>query len=589
MSSKYLKINNRILISILIITIIFISGCSQGVYDTRKYIVGTDGLVMDFQKNNKEEVYEKEEFGIVMFVQNKGSTDITPENPAILRVNYDEYRLTLSSSSKKINGISNLMGKSQTAPIGEETPFESYFKTNLLTKNREGAKTEVTYNLCYPYKTEITTMTCIDTKKAVRDESAAACTSTPYSGGAGQGAPIVITKIEPETQLQSNYVRPQFKVYVSNFAKGYVTSASSCIGSESADITDANQVGYVNVEAWVSGTKLVCGTETNNGRLRIVDSNSYIKCYMPEGIAGYSRDQKNYLTPLTVRVSYTYTNIVEKKIEIIRDESISSSERNENDGLVYNDASVCNSYEIFDGQRCISRCEYCARNPSDPMCSLNKPFPEFQFKSNFECACDLNTCNDLTGQGKCIKGYCPGTTYCCAANTCASWQMWNENTRQCESKCSYCYNNPSAKGCEPMNSILSQNTTVRPSFSCSMLSKDQLEKIRADRDFIMLDSYCDEYNNLYCIADNYESNTLYNDYGGNAILVENVAIQDNSLCSFCAGNSGCSFENNGINGKITQDFGCNCLLEDKNTLESYNFVPDSKYCNNGKYCCNVPG
>ncbi|HEY9704089.1 MAG TPA: hypothetical protein V6C58_16685, partial [Allocoleopsis sp.] len=229
-NNKFIKIKkNRMKIILLIIGLIIISGCSQGVYNQKNYLVGIEGLEMEFQKTNKEQVYEKEEFGIVMFVKNKGAADITSQNPAVLKIDYDEYRLFLSSTSRKVTSIDNLFGKSQTNPIGSEEPFESYFKTNLLTKNREGAKTKINYNLCYPYKTEITTMTCIDTKFAVRDESAAACKSTPYSGSGGQGAPIVITKIEPEIQLQSNYVRPQFKIYVSNFGRGYVTSADSCV------------------------------------------------------------------------------------------------------------------------------------------------------------------------------------------------------------------------------------------------------------------------------------------------------------------------------------------------------------------------
>ena len=41
-------------------------------------------------------------------------------------------------------------------------------------------------------------MTCIDTKSVTNADIAVACTSEKYSGSGGQGAPVVITSIEPE-------------------------------------------------------------------------------------------------------------------------------------------------------------------------------------------------------------------------------------------------------------------------------------------------------------------------------------------------------------------------------------------------------
>ncbi len=423
-----IKKNNSVLMSIFILlTVIFLTGC-QGSGTTEKYRIGTEGLNLEFASSNVKSVYENENFGTSIIIKNIGSYDILDQsNPAILKVSFDDYRLKFTNSKENVKEQQMLInGKSKYYPKGDEINSEYYFESLKLTDLREKSTTEINYNLCYPYNTEITTVTCIDTKLANKDQTAAACASETYSGSQGQGAPIVITKIVPEIMLQTEYVRPQFKIYIENKGPGYVNNANSC---NVADINDRSSSGRVNVYATLSGTPLECGPD-NSASLKLVDSESFIRCYLPNKEKGYSRLEKNYLTPLTVSIDYTYTVITKQEIEIKRDDTI--------ERVVTKD---CDSYQILnENKTCVDKCLYCTTHPNEDVCKVNLPFAEFEFKEGFSCSCTLDQCNSRNKTGNCIKGYCPGSLYCCNTPVvCDKYQI--EFKGKCINKCDYCRDN----------------------------------------------------------------------------------------------------------------------------------------------------
>ena len=64
----------------LIFSLILITGCSL-VYPTtsvKDYNVGKEGVVVEFSELNPASVYEQEDFGNYIYVNNKGSYDVTP-------------------------------------------------------------------------------------------------------------------------------------------------------------------------------------------------------------------------------------------------------------------------------------------------------------------------------------------------------------------------------------------------------------------------------------------------------------------------------------------------------------------------------
>jgi hypothetical protein len=235
-----------------------------------------------------------------------------------------------------------------------------------------------------------------------------ACKSETYNGGSGQGGPIAITRIEPEILLQSGYVRPQFKIYIENRGKGFVTSNHRC---GEVDLNNHDYAGRVNIDAWLSEQKLDCGPD-NNGSLRLVDSESFIRCSLSPDNDLYPTSQKNYITPLTISINYTYTTIDEKEIEIKRNDLLDEKAIQ----------GLCGVYEKYYQNKCVSKCEYCAQYPGDDACKDNV-VGYFVFNANFTCSCDLSTCNAKQDRYNCIKGYCPGSSYCCTDNKCNQYQI----------------------------------------------------------------------------------------------------------------------------------------------------------------------
>jgi len=466
---------NKLILILILSSIIVLTGC-QSSGSVSKYHVGTDGLSIAFSPSDPKSIYEGENFGTSIVISNAGSYDIDKNNPAILKTSFDDYRLEFVKSKDNLytqNVILN--GKSANFPKGDELTAEFYFNSLRLTELREGAKTNINYNLCYPYDTELTTVTCIDTKLANRDESAAACASETYDGGTGQGAPIVITKIVPEIMLQTDYVRPQFKIYIENKGTGYVTNVNTCTLT---DINDRNSSGRVSVYAELSGKKLECGPD-NLASLRLVDSESFIRCYLPNTEKGYARTNKNYLTPLTVKLAYTYTMITSQSIEIKRDDTLEQLP-----------SSGCDSYQIKENNLCVDKCQYCINNPQDSRCKENIPITGFEFTQNFACTCTTQQCDTKLAKGNCIKGYCAGGLECCSANNCDTYQV--EINGKCLDKCEYCKINPT-------DNVLCPSVSTFNFTSASCKSISQLECENYSKNKTCIKGYCGGTNSdRYC-------------------------------------------------------------------------------------------
>jgi len=589
-----------IIIPLIIVMTLILSGCSQNTALTN-YRTGTDGLSIDFLSSNTKSVYEGDEFGLEIRVTNKGSADVLESNPGILKITYDNYRVTaIRDTAEKSQDNIVLKGKSQYYPVGDEFPVGFYFNASRLTHLREGATTSINFNLCYPYSTELTTMTCIDTKTANNDQTTSACTSETYDGSSGQGGPIVITKIEPETLLQQNYIRPQFKIYIENKGTGYVTKSTSCTA---ADFNNADSSSRVNIKAWLSGVQLECGPD-NSGVVRLTDSESFITCYLPNN-NGYNRTQRNYITSLTINVSYTYILIAKQDIEIKRNDNLEPVDT----------SSKCNDYQIEYNGKCLDKCDYCSGNQGDSRCGTTTMPDSFSFNENFSCSCSQQQCVDKQDNGNCVheSGFCAGNLYCCTNNKCDQWQI--EYNGECIDKCAYCADKTHATDTSVCGSL------DFTGFECRSMTLDQCKS--ASKDGNCRQGYCGGVNKdtMYC-ANDAAATTPATPVTGNIVLNNNnnnneksaensyatdksntAEITQTNLCDYCAKEDSnnhddpeCTFVNGAVVGKITNKFQCACSIDDGKKLSSYDFVPDRSLCDpeyglesdtesEGAYCC----
>ncbi len=388
----------------LMIILVMVSAC-DGQKTTTNYHLGTQGIVLEKLSSNPDIVYEEETFAFGMMLKNQGAADV---EGGVLMVNFDDFFLELDdyqSQSGKTQQVT-LEGKSIESPMGGADYLEWVFKSKTLEVIRTGVESKVNFNVCYNYNTDLTTEVCLDTRTRTSDQRSYACKSKDYSSNSGQGAPISITKIEPEMMLVGNNVRPLFRIYIKNEGEGYTLSPEKNLCTNPTK--NASELNKLKVSAWISDDMPL---ECNPEEVRLVDGETIARCYVEDGdLEEFGRETVNYLTILRVLLEYDYVDseVINLKINRINEIDIKSP-------------SVCGYYEMQQGDRCIPLCDFCVNNPNDEACKRNMNASigfDWNDASDFRCACSKEKCLALNKEGKCIFGYCPGSSYCCSTDEC---------------------------------------------------------------------------------------------------------------------------------------------------------------------------
>lgn len=396
--------DKKILIISVIFVLIVVSACDVNKAPTT-YHLGMKGIVLDKASSNPDIVYEEETFALGMMITNQGAANV---NNGVLMVNFDDYFLELDNTQSQVSKIQpvTLQGKSIYNPTGGADYLEYVFKAKVLGVARESIDTRINFNLCYRYNTDITTEVCIDTKTRTSDQRIYACKGKEYVSNAGQGAPIAITKIEPEMMRVGNSVRPLFRIYIKNMDDGYTLNPDYNLCSNPTK--NAAELNKLKVRAWISADiELNCSPE----EVRLVEGETIARCFVKDvNLDHFSKDKSNHITMLRVLLDYdyVYSEAINLKIKRVNEVNIKSP-------------SVCGYYEIESNGECISLCDFCVRNPNNEACTRNlNASSKFSWDtaSDFKCACSKEKCLALNKEGKCIFGYCPGTSYCCATDEC---------------------------------------------------------------------------------------------------------------------------------------------------------------------------
>lgn len=387
----------------LSILLVLVTACA-GSQSSTNYHLGTQGVVLEKLSSNPDKVYEKETFALGLMLKNQGAADTTN---AVLMANFDDYFLELADESivSKTQQIT-LEGKSLESPSGGADYLEYVLTAKELGVIRTSVESKVNFNLCYNYNTDLTTEVCIDTRTRTADERTYACKGKDYTSSNGQGAPISITKIESEMMLVGDNVRPVFRIYIKNSGQGYTLNPE--LGLCTNPTQNAAELNKVKVSAWIStGTPLDCTPEI----VRLVDGETIARCIVSSGdLNDFARNTVNYLTVLRVLLEYDYVDSQTIDIEINRVNEVNIKS-----------PSICGYYEKELNGKCVTLCDFCVESPNDAACTRNlNTSNDFSWNTatDFRCACSKTTCLALSKDGKCIFGYCPGDSYCCATDEC---------------------------------------------------------------------------------------------------------------------------------------------------------------------------
>jgi len=423
----------------LLLAALFLSSC--GGYTTQpkevNYFQGTKGLELSFWENSPpEEIYEESSFTTSLLIENRGAFDVLQDKYGVLSIGFDPFyidsskiqgstTLTVSTNSMVLKGI-QLPGKSQYYPTGMQT-FLSIpnFQIRTIIGQREKPITQLSASLCYPYTTTFSGLVCVDLSTAGENLRRQICYQKDVSLS-DQGAPLAISSIEIENQpVGQDVVRPVYTIHIQNKGSGTVLSPvdNPAELERVCSFQNLNRQDFntIQIEAYLSDSKqLIC----NPNPVRLVEGEGFARCQVGEEdlVLGH----QNYEAPLTITLNYIYLTSVSREISIKRINLYGGSSTA---------PAKCLPYEIEEGSRCITKCDYCSQNKGAGDCQPANAAYSINFADGgFACQC--SSCTDRA-KGGCVpySGYCPGAILCCQPKCSSSEIMING---KCYSKCSKC-------------------------------------------------------------------------------------------------------------------------------------------------------
>ncbi len=295
---------------LLIMVFLFVVGCSQSegpsaTITNEDLYKGNIGLVANFGKNMPPvKVYENDIFPVGIELSNRGAFDITE---GYLLLNLEEDNMVLEKGD--IVRDLKLKGKSFGNPKGDFEIMNFFVKAKELGKETETITSNIIATSCYRYKTFFSKTVCVDTDFYNLKKVQKACSAQDMSFGSGQGSYVPIVRIEPTMMQDDGVIKPMFIIYIENRGGGEVTNPNSIKKICSEEQINPEDLNYIEVEAFLSETPLVCRPSP----IKLQGREKVVRCSLEEGI---SKEIPSYSTILTVKLDYGYTDTISKRVEI---------------------------------------------------------------------------------------------------------------------------------------------------------------------------------------------------------------------------------------------------------------------------------
>lgn len=302
---------NKKIFLLLLITIL--SGCTllptiptKGGTTIPETRTGTQGVEITFMNNAPpNEVFENQLFEIYFGIENKGATDII-NGVYVLGVS-DDFEVPDASY-----GSVSLKGKSLQYPFGESQFFVVKTRARELAAQLQRLQSTISVDVCYPYKTPVSSSVCINPEFGVVTKPVTVCTPTTQSLGS-QGAPIAVTQIEAPLILPHEnpmFIKPQIIVHVKNVGKGLVVAKEKV---RDACTQRGVKEGYdlVRMTGTLSDLPLDCSPQ--NVQLSAQDTT--VVCTLN---AGLEKSRGSHLAVLNLNVDYGYITKKSRPITIKR-------------------------------------------------------------------------------------------------------------------------------------------------------------------------------------------------------------------------------------------------------------------------------
>jgi len=322
-------------LAFLIILLSSCAGSNKDVVITEESLrTGTDALVMSFYPNNPpNETYESDSnvdtegvFQVALTLLNKGAADIT--NGKVI-VSYDDTYLKMLSSpwvkyNQPLSDVGNsfrmsLLGKSVNNPEGDSFVYSKKFKTKNLSGESQSHDASFIATACYDYETKKGVPICIDPKQFEKTQKA--CQMKPITMSS-QGAPLVVTKVEPKIFQQGNSYEFEVSISLQNKGKGQIYKkgfTDIVCGGDFPEYSARDKILNVIEEKDVD---LRLSTDETVGQFKCspfpimlyTDQESSLRCVYTKPIT----NPEAFSTLLFVDIGYGYTHSIAAKTKIMR-------------------------------------------------------------------------------------------------------------------------------------------------------------------------------------------------------------------------------------------------------------------------------
>ena len=319
---------------LFLLAVVFLAGCSHE--DIQKIInpgdggskpstEGTDGLTLKFFEgappesllaNVGSETETKVNIGIM--IENKGVQDLncssSKQGCGHFRIDGGKYiKLDEAFKAGDLRGalesskVSVIPGKIWSGS-GGRVAIE--MQANLTNPGKTTRST-IFANVCYPYKTSLSTPICVETAHYSVENRVCDLRAIPFSS---QGAPVAITRIDQDSVIDGDKVKPRLGIHVKNVGGGFVIGKEDeeLRGACTANGDSTEIIGKITVEsASLSGMKFDCV----NKEVFLYSGVGFFYCVF-EG-DGFGRDaSNNFVSPFYITLAYGYRNAESKTVNI---------------------------------------------------------------------------------------------------------------------------------------------------------------------------------------------------------------------------------------------------------------------------------
>lgn len=313
----------RALLALVCVTVLVACTPGANTGDTRDRLDGTQGVHVELF-NVPSTVYEREQFPVMLRLENRGAYNVSADNPGYFYVSTDSLYLSRDEYVTRFHEAENafwLRGRQLYVP-GEEAVITQYLTAQPIMRQSSEVRTPITVTACYPYQSTTTTQVCIE-RARFAETGSVACIPRPVRPPT-PGAPVGVSEVETRTQsTPDGDVSVTFRITIRNFGQG-IASGQGCVDGEHTTQLNNRELNAVRVSAFLLTEPLECGVSYEDDDIdiyqplvRLVRGQGTVVCRLPEG-AEFASGESNFLSLLTVDIDYSYRASDRAEVRIVR-------------------------------------------------------------------------------------------------------------------------------------------------------------------------------------------------------------------------------------------------------------------------------